>query len=135
MSQGITFVACPGITTLIDPAQLHMSLQVLFNEGWLLSMTVGEPTIHGAGVTGMQGIGVSTPIAADVAEATAGLARLVHIPKGMMFTIGLWSIIFAAGWLPDITRFSGKTTNELGATPNEHMRLAPLHTCIPILIP
>jgi len=52
-------------------------------------MTVGEPTIHGAGVTGMQGIGVSTPIAADVAEATAGLARLVHIPKGMMFTIGL----------------------------------------------
>jgi len=46
---------------------------------------------------GCRAMGVKTPIAADVAEATVGLARLLHMPKGMIFTIGLWSIIFAAG--------------------------------------
>jgi hypothetical protein len=60
-------------------------------------MTVGAPVTQGAGVFGMHGIGVSAPIAADVAAATAGLAREVHIPNGMMFTIGTWSMIFASG--------------------------------------
>jgi hypothetical protein len=32
------------------------------------------PGLHGAAITGIQGIGVSTPIAAAVAEATVGLA-------------------------------------------------------------
>lgn len=47
--------------------------------------TVGAPGAHGAAVTGMHGIGVSTPIAAAVTNATVGLARLVHMPNGMMF--------------------------------------------------
>jgi hypothetical protein len=37
----------------------------------------------------MHGIGVSTPMAEAVAEATEGLARLVHTPKGMTFTSGM----------------------------------------------
>jgi hypothetical protein len=37
--------------------------------------TVVEPTTQGAGVTGTQGMGVNTPSAAEVAEATEGLAR------------------------------------------------------------
>jgi hypothetical protein len=37
----------------------------------------------------MQGIGVKTPKAAVVAAATAGLAGLVHMPKGNVFTIGV----------------------------------------------
>ena len=36
----------------------------------------------------MQGIGVSTPRAAAVAAATVGFAIELHIPNGMMFTIG-----------------------------------------------
>jgi hypothetical protein len=39
-------------------------------------------------MTGMQGIGVNTPCAAVVAEATVGFARDMHIPKGGIFTIG-----------------------------------------------
>ena len=50
--------------------------------------TVGDPGAHGAGTTGMQGVGVRTPIAALVADAVVGFARLAHTPNGMMFTIG-----------------------------------------------
>lgn len=45
-------------------------------------VTVGEPGIQGAVVTGMQGIGVKTPNAAAVAEATVGFAGDEHMPKG-----------------------------------------------------
>jgi hypothetical protein len=34
-------------------------------------------------------MGVNTPSAAAVAEATAGFAREVHIPKGRIFAIGM----------------------------------------------
>jgi hypothetical protein len=51
-------------------------------------MTVGAPGAHGAEVMGMQGCGVRTPNAADVAAATCGFDRVMHIPKGPMFTIG-----------------------------------------------
>jgi hypothetical protein len=44
--------------------------------------TVGEPGTHGAVVAGMHGMGVKTPRAAAVAEATVGLARDVHIANG-----------------------------------------------------
>ena len=50
---------------------------------------MGVPVIQGVVVAGIQGIGVSTPIAAAVADATIGLLGVVHIPKGMIFTIGL----------------------------------------------
>ena len=48
--------------------------------------------------TGMHGCGVSTPNAAAVAAATCGLAMLMHIPNGIMLTIGMWSMMFAANW-------------------------------------
>jgi hypothetical protein len=37
----------------------------------------------------MHGIGVSTPMAAAVAAATAGFAGDMHMPNGMMLTMGL----------------------------------------------
>jgi hypothetical protein len=49
---------------------------------------------------GTQGIGVRTPSAADVAEATVGLAIDVHIPHGVMFVMGAQSVIVAAGAPP-----------------------------------
>ena len=59
--------------------------------------TVGAPTIHGEAVAGTHGIGVRTPLAAAVADATVGFVGAEHVPKVGMFTIGLWSIMLAAG--------------------------------------
>src|SRR3546814_4246805 len=78
-------------------SDLHMHLQVMSSWGRLPSSTVGAPGTHGYVVAGMQGIGVSTPIAAEVAEATVGFASEVHMPNGMMFSIGTGSMIVAAG--------------------------------------
>lgn len=80
----------------MTPAQAQVRHEVLFSAGAMRSNTVGEPGTQGAGVTGMHGIGVSTPSAAAVADATAGLASEVHIPNGRMLMTGLWSRMFAA---------------------------------------
>ena len=47
----------------------------LFSVGMFASRTVGDPGDQGAGKTGVQGIGVKTPNAAAVADATVGLAN------------------------------------------------------------
>jgi hypothetical protein len=65
-----------------------MHCDVLDNAGWPPIMTVGEPGAHGADVTGTHGIGVSTPMAAAVADATVGFDGLEHIPKVGILTIG-----------------------------------------------
>lgn len=118
--QAIFSVNCPGRLTLMTPAHMQLSLDVLLSAGKLATITVGEPGAHGVAVAGMHGMGVNTPMAAVVAAATMGLLGLLHMPKGMMFNKGMWSMMLAAGWLPDITRFLGKTTNELGAMPHVH---------------
>lgn len=73
---------------LITPAKAHIQVQVLLRAGILLINTVGLPGIHGAEVIGVQGMGVNTPSAAAVAAATAGLAMLIHIAKGLIFMKG-----------------------------------------------
>ncbi len=60
-------------------------------------ITLGAGFSQGPAGTGMQGMGVSTPNAAAVAEATVGLARLLHVPKGGMLSIGAISVIAPAG--------------------------------------
>ena len=55
----------------------------------LLIKIVGEPGTQGVVVAGIQGIGVSTPIAAEVAEATVGLAKEEQRPKGKIFAMDL----------------------------------------------
>ncbi len=82
--------------------------------------TVGAPGFQGLTTTGMQGCGVNTPNAAAVAAATIGLLGVMHIPNGMMFFMGMKSMMVAAGWKPESTRFSGVTINVEGAMPNEH---------------
>ena len=82
-------------------------------------VTVGEPGTQGPGVFGMQGIGVRTPSAADVAEATVGFAREMHIPNGRIFTKGALSMMLASG-VPVFTRWIGNTTKLLDASPNVH---------------
>ncbi len=73
----------------------------------------------------MQGIGVRTPIAAEVAEATVGLAIDWHIPKGIMFTIGAKSVILAMSMLPHLGRSGTITFRVDGAIPKLHWSIAP----------
>lgn len=85
-------------------------------------MVFGEPGTQGVR-TGTQGIGVSTPSAAAVAEATSGLDSDMHIPKVGMLTISL-SMIVPAGMPSIITIVSGSTISEAGAAPKVHMHKA-----------
>lgn len=121
-------VNCPGTVNWITPPQLHMHLEVLFSAGMLSTITVAEPGVQGAAVAGTQGIGVSTPSAAEVAEATVGFASEVHIPKGGMFTIGLLHMMFAQGMNDELTG-RGVATKLDGATPKLHIIIAPVTTC------
>jgi hypothetical protein len=125
----------PGTTTWITPPHWHINFELLLSAGWLEINTVGAPGTQGAVVTGTQGCGVNTPIAALVAAATAGLVRVVHIPKGAIFTMGLLSMILATGWEDVTTILSGKTVRMPGATPKLHCNVAPLHTANPIFKP
>ena len=88
------------------------------------SITVGAPATHGVVVAGIQGIGVSTPRAAAVAEATTGLDGVVHIPKGMILTIGMWSMMLAANCPLIVVRLIGSTESTEGAIPIVHMSCA-----------
>src|SRR5438477_2096652 len=101
---------------LITPPQLHMQVDVLLSAGMLASMVVAEPGVQGDVVTGIQGIGVRTPRAAAVAEATVGLAMDIHMPKVGMFVMGMKSMILAAG-APQLVRLVGRTIRDEGATP------------------
>ena len=76
-----------------------MHLHVLFTAGFPPTNTVGEPGAQGAAATGTHGCGVRTPIAAAVAAATCGFAMDVHIPNGIIFTIGWLSVMHAGGML------------------------------------
>ena len=93
---------------------MHMHLEVSFNAGMLPIITVAEPGAQGAVVFGTHGIGVKTPSAAAVAEATVGFAIEEHIPNVGMFTIGLESMILAAG-VPAMTLFAGRTASASGS--------------------
>src|SRR3546814_16666397 len=104
---------------------MHMHLQVLSSVGRLPSSTVGAPGTHGDVVAGMQGIGVSTPIAAEVAAATVGFATEVHMPNGLMFSIGTWSMIVAAVWLLDRVRLPGSPPPPDASPPTLHSSPAP----------
>jgi OOP family OmpA-OmpF porin len=129
-NQGIWWFACPAcLIEITGPGpKLQTSVQFSSSAGWLPIITFGTPGTHGAAVIGVQGIGVSTPIAAEVAAATAGLAMLWQAPNGGMLTNGLWSMMLAAGTLFVMTRLIGSTTSVLGAMPNWHCIIAPMQT-------
>jgi hypothetical protein len=110
----------PGNATLITPPQLQIAMESLFKIGIFFIITVGLSGNHGDTVSGMHGIGVSTPSAAAVAAITIGFAILIHIPKGIMLSIGMWSIIVAPGRFINSVILVGNTMNGPGAAPNEH---------------
>ena len=116
----------------MTPPQLHMHFDEFESAGAVPTITVGEPGTQGAAVTGMHGIGVSTPMAAAVAAATWGFDGDVHMPNGGMFSIGLLSMMFAAGGPPPMMRLTGRMFNADGATPKLHIMFAPDETRMPI---
>lgn len=118
----------PPKSTWTTPPCTHISLQLLSTAGMLPIITVGTPGIHGPGKTGVQTPGVRTPSAAAVWAAVGGFGSIVQTPKGKMFTIGLLSMMFAAGLPPIVTRFVGSTTSDDGAAPAEHWSIAPWTT-------
>jgi hypothetical protein len=124
-------VVCPGFTTEMEPPYAHISLQDWFSAGFPPIIHVDEPGVQGAVSTGTQGIGVRTPIAAAVAEATVGFIIDEHMPKGITLTIGLLSIIVAIA-ITFITFSCGSTISVEGAAPNVHCNVAPPHTAIAI---
>jgi hypothetical protein len=113
---------------VMTPPQVHMQVEVLFKAGMPPIMQVAEPGVHGEVVTGTHGIGVSTPRAAAVAEATAGLAMDIHMPKVGMFVIGMKSFMFGGGAVA-LVMFTGRSLRADGATPKEHIITAPEVTC------
>lgn len=116
-----------GVVMVIMPPHMQVQVDVLFNAGIPPSMTVADPGAQGATVLGMHGIGVNTPNAAAVADATVGLARDMHTPNVGMFTSGLLSMMFAAG-VPIIVLLVGSTLSALGAAPNVHIIIDPVVT-------
>ena len=95
-------------------------------------MTVGEPGVQGAEMTGTQGAGANIT---GGGLTVAGLAGQLHMPKGGIFPIGLKSIIVAAGFDATVTVVCEFTMRDDGAAPKLHWRLAPIHTQMPMLSP
>jgi len=110
--------------TVMTPPQAHMHVLGAVSAGRPPIMVRVATGIHEPAGFGTQGIGVRTPRAAAVADATVGLANEVHIPKGGMFMIGTASAIVAAGFPSIITRLVGITFSVEGATPKLHVNIA-----------
>ena len=125
------FIVIAGVAvTDMTPPQVHMHLLELFSAGLFPTSTVGEPGTQGAAHTGAQGIGVITPIAAAVALATVGFARLLHIPN-VIGGFGI-SIIVASGMLPPTAVLCEVTASGDGAAPNVHWHTAEYTAGFPI---
>ncbi len=113
----------------IVPAQAHWHVDPAVNTGTPAETTFVEPGCHGPVGTGMHGIGVRTPIAADVAAATAGFAGETHIPNGGMFATGSVSMIFATSCPPAVTGEPvGIAVRGAGVAPIVHDSMAELTT-------
>jgi hypothetical protein len=125
----MSWVAWPAKLMLMLPPQMQVSFELSFSAGMPQTKTVEAPGAQGAGVAGMQGMGVKTPSAAAVAAATTGFDGLWHIPKGGMFIMGMLSMMLAAITLLVITVL-GVGMSELGAMPIEHCIIAPMQTCL-----
>ena len=109
----------PGMVTEIWPPHMHMHMQLSSSTGELLTMAL-PPGAHGELTTGWQGMGVSTPAAAEVALDTWGLLNDWHMPKGAMFVMGILSAMLPTGLFSTFGRVGSTTENVAGAIPKVH---------------
>ena len=115
---------CPWLVNEICPAHIHIFLQVLVSAGIPSIIKSGLPGIHGVVTTGTQGAGVNTPMAAAVAEITAGLEGDEHMPKVEMLTPGAKSLTFNFGMFDKETILEGLAIKGQGLVPNEQLIIA-----------
>ena len=94
-----------------------------------LILTLRAVSLHGKGITGIQGIG--DPPAA----ATAGFTPVVHIPKGTIFKKGILSSAFAADNPTVETPLVGSTINGVGTVPQEHFKILVVQVAFDITFP
>ena len=100
-----------------------MSFDPLSKAGMPPTNTAVDPGAQGDDVAGMQGDGENMT---GKGLIVAGLAGLLQMAKGIMFTMGALSIIVAMGAVAITLR--GNTVNADGADPKGHINCAPLQT-------
>lgn len=76
-------------------------------------------------------MGVNTPNAADAADATDRFSNDLHILNGIIFAIGILSMMLAIGII--VITPLGSTIRELGVVPKLHCSIAVLHTIDPFI--
>lgn len=116
----------------ITPRYEQLHFDELLRAGALRKVTVADPGAH-ATVTGTQGVGVKTPLAADVADAVAGFVSDEHIPNVGILVTGIASLMLAAGFLSAVT-VGNVTSSVAGAAPKEHDMVAVAATNCAIII-
>jgi hypothetical protein len=122
-------MTCPGKVMVTVPPQVHMHVESSLRAGMSVIMTHADPGTHGSTMTGIHGIGVKTPRAAEVAEATSGLASDEHIPNVGMLSMGAKSMIVATG-IDEAMTMCGVGLRTAGATPKSHIIVAPSVTML-----
>ena len=125
-------VVWPGSLMVMLPPQEHMHCP-LSNRAGINFINSFPQGAQGVTVTGMQGMGVSTPQAAEVADATMGFVNDLHIPKGSMFTMGTKSMMVALGFFCIRGRKKSVMTSFDGVVPKEHCIEAPMQTYLLIV--
>ena len=121
---------CPALVNEIVPPHVHWHVSEFSRAAYWPIFTFDEPGDHGLVVTGVQGCGVSTPMAAEVAAATCGLDSDMHMPNVGMLTIGLKSMTVPTSMSPAWTGFgAGVGLNDAGGPcPMVHVIGAPFTT-------
>ena len=114
--------------TETTPAHKQLQVQALSSAGRPPIVTAGDPGTQGDAVAGMQGCGVKTPALCAVAMLTAGFARLLHRPNGLIFTKGAKSMIVAAPALVPPAGLAGDAAKLDGAVPKLQLNTAPSTT-------
>ena len=110
---------------------MHCALLIRAGEFAIITWPGGA---QGPVITGAQGMGVKTPIAAEVADDTEGLAIDWHMPNDMMLVDGTTSMILPISMFPHWGRRGSDTISDDGDIPKLHCSIAPIHTKFPIAI-
>jgi hypothetical protein len=108
----------------MSPPKLQAHWEELSKAAAGPTLTRAEPGVQAPGSTGWQGWGTSVP-AAWVAEFTAGLPSDLQFPKEGTFDVVMSDTTPAAApaaTLPPVA------LNVAGKVPDEHLRVAPVHT-------
>jgi hypothetical protein len=124
-TQVASTLVTPGLSTVIDPIQIHIVLLVSSIAGNPPNLSFLETGDQGIIVIGLQGAGLKTGTGPTICQHI-GLITDLHCPKAGTFNMGTKSISAAKGLLAFMAMDMGKTTISLGPAPKEHFNFAPI---------